>query len=642
MTKRALSVVLLILALLPIIGYLRSETGFSYTFNDPRDLEGLPGYFDVQSLTISSDEAVTFKLTYYENVTLPLPFPYRYVISIYVDIDKNPDTGSTDFTTKGADYKILARISGAETITKVYKWQSGWVQIGKADCEISGPNIVISVTKDLLPLVRPDFRVKVSSILKITDNFISDMSEAWLWRNRRVEINGLPGNEWLGIEPFVNDTADMPPEVPGMFDYTRAYWINNASYLFIRLDVAGRPLDEVGLGARVTWSGGTLYVDSDLNESTGYPELGADYRVDFRVMVYNDGTVKRLAIANVTKWNNVVQDWEWESTKSYMFTYIPKFMVFEWAVPLRDLNLRQLALARILYINGEETSVEDNIPDNYYQGGWAEVTLVNPMVVQGLVMRGVLEPGEPPYVVGAKIYVVLLNGTIIAETETDEAGMFSITIDGFMPGTQFRFIACYKGWMNNSVVLEFMPGETLYLMYSYKPELYNFTLELIEGWNFISLPLMPENNSLAGIFGDANIDKVEYVATYYDGNWSVYVKGVDDPKTYNMTPCRGYFVMVTEAMNITISGTLRCSINYRTSCADIAPITPGLNTIGITGLTPLTVEEWLSELDKNVTWVYICGLVNGDWSCRMKGVGGALTTLEPGRGYWLYATEIGG
>jgi len=246
-------------------------------------------------------------------------------------------------------------------------------------------------------------------------------------------------------------------------------------------------------------------------------------------------------------------------------------------------------------------------------------TSAAPMSVWGVVLG---QAGGIPAVANATIEARFLNGTMINSTKTNEWGFYNLTIRGLEAGTPFRLVASYESWVNDTVVLEFQPGASIRVDYTYTPGMiHTIKVELLKGWNLIGLSLKPENCTVESIFGE-NLTRISVIYGYENGSWLWWTPMAGGLK--ELKPGMGYWVYAKSNFTLTLKGTIppRPSLN------------PGWNLIALTGTTSASPEEYLEGYDWTVIYGY--NAYTGGWLWYVKGIGGDLKVLEPGLGYWVY------
>ena len=156
-----------------------------------------------------------------------------------------------------------------------------------------------------------------------------------------------------------------------------------------------------------------------------------------------------------------------------------------------------------------------------------------------------------------------------------------------------------------------------------------FELPLDEGWNLISLPIIPENTSIDEIFKNATGG--DRVYAYSNGSFtsSEYYEGHGWYPKMEIVPDKGYWYYAVSAYNATITG--KAAVENRT-----VPISAGWNLVGYTSLRTRPVGEVINEPHGgDRIYAYIEGAFESSeyyegygWYPEMD--------MEPGRGYWYY------
>jgi len=156
-----------------------------------------------------------------------------------------------------------------------------------------------------------------------------------------------------------------------------------------------------------------------------------------------------------------------------------------------------------------------------------------------------------------------------------------------------------------------------------------YSIQIYEGWNLISLPLMPENTSIDAVIPNASNGDWIYADEPGPGitwTYAKYWNGWSGPLT-NLTPGQGYlYYRAGSDFNLTIIGKPLAEAN--------TTIYEGWNLIGYAktdtpgiDIIPGYNGDWIygDELGPGITWTY-AKYWNG-WS-------GPLTNLTPGQGYF--------
>jgi sugar lactone lactonase YvrE len=154
--------------------------------------------------------------------------------------------------------------------------------------------------------------------------------------------------------------------------------------------------------------------------------------------------------------------------------------------------------------------------------------------------------------------------------------------------------------------------------------------EGFSAWQLISLSQQPLDTNIDAVL-DTISDKVISVWAYMDSSWQVYDPenpGFSDLET--MGAGKGYWLHLNEPATLDISGTTASgSINLST----------GWNLVGYNSETAQNIADALASIeDKYISvWAYM----DGGWKVYNPENPGFsdLTTMEPGYGYWINASE---
>lgn len=156
-------------------------------------------------------------------------------------------------------------------------------------------------------------------------------------------------------------------------------------------------------------------------------------------------------------------------------------------------------------------------------------------------------------------------------------------------------------------------------------------IRLSQGWNLISLPLIPNNSNISVILADIT-GNVEIVWGYeaVTGTWTSWAPGWGGDLT-NIVDGKGYWLNMNAVDTLIIEGVV----------LPLPPATPptyhvveGWNLIGFKSCAPATASEYLAGLGGNFTVIYGYD-DSGYFSVPASG------QLEPGHGYWIAATGAG-
>jgi len=163
------------------------------------------------------------------------------------------------------------------------------------------------------------------------------------------------------------------------------------------------------------------------------------------------------------------------------------------------------------------------------------------------------------------------------------------------------------------------------VVYEVPVETENFTRSLPLGWNLISLPLAPLNNSTIAVLGN---DSIAYDAAK---SYNAATHHFEDATT--MDPGTGYFVHVTTAGNWVYEGTAYTSIS--------ATLSTGLNCVGWANETGSALPDALSSIDGSYRYVARWNAGTQSYEVYLPGAPAVFNDFEAmdrGEGYFIAAT----
>jgi len=206
---------------------------------------------------------------------------------------------------------------------------------------------------------------------------------------------------------------------------------------------------------------------------------------------------------------------------------------------------------------------------------------------------------------------------ITSETMTT-TGPFSFNLPSLTPGTPYYFRAKAVG-----------DGISYGLEKSFTTEPASYDILLYSGWNLISLPLIPQSQSIEDVLAGISVDGV----AAYDGAtqaWYLYSPGVPSDLT-EMTHGKGYWVKVTSPCTLTIEGTVP-GLPYD------RPLFAGWNLIGLPLIPePQSIEDVLAGI--SVDGVAAYDGATQTWYLYSPGAPSDLTEMTHGKGYWVKLTD---
>jgi len=167
------------------------------------------------------------------------------------------------------------------------------------------------------------------------------------------------------------------------------------------------------------------------------------------------------------------------------------------------------------------------------------------------------------------------------------------------------------------------------------------TIALVPGRNLVSLPVHPEDTSVAAVL--SSIDGYYSLVYAYDASdqadpWKRYDPSVpafaNDLLTIDET--KGLSIHVTEAVTWVVS-------NYELSSGTV-PLQAGWNLVGYPSLEPRYVSDALASIEGLCTLVYTYDISDEADPLKVYDPASSpgasdLTEMLPGRGYWIRVTE---
>jgi len=174
-----------------------------------------------------------------------------------------------------------------------------------------------------------------------------------------------------------------------------------------------------------------------------------------------------------------------------------------------------------------------------------------------------------------------------------------------------------------TVSVAFVPGDVI-----------AYPVELVKGWNLISLPMIPQDSSIEVVLSDV-LENVNVVYGYEAGTWLTYLTSAPEFATLtDIEDGKGYWVKMTAADTLIVYGTEQ----------PLPPDTPrvynvynGWNLIGFKSIDKMNVEDYLTTIPATLTG----HMVIYEWSATSQGykllcAGPPDKQFSPSNGYWLY------
>ena len=167
------------------------------------------------------------------------------------------------------------------------------------------------------------------------------------------------------------------------------------------------------------------------------------------------------------------------------------------------------------------------------------------------------------------------------------------------------------------------------LYYTQVSQLTLDTIYLNSGWNLISTDVIPEDSTIATVFGGLNAGNLIYIsgynngASFYDPNGPVFLNTLNE-----ITRGYGYWVKVNTSDTLVIEGTA-IDPEYR------VPLNANWNLIGYPPQDALAPEVYFEDLILSNNLVLVLGYNNGFTFFDPNSLSYTLTQLENSYGYWV-------
>jgi len=246
----------------------------------------------------------------------------------------------------------------------------------------------------------------------------------------------------------------------------------------------------------------------------------------------------------------------------------------------------------------------------------------------GLVIRGLY---AEDLLTGVNRYEILMNGTDgWTITETD------LTATEWTPGVncgtfeRAAVLAGYAGEYVNITVIAYdcvnNPSDEIILYEGVIPEGEWYPVVLYEGWNLISLPLIPKSTDSSEILSLILKQGGAEEVFGWDDGWQRNPTTMEDGKGY-WIEMQEYDVLIVQGYNVAEPpGSPPPVISYSLSA--------GWNLAGFTSTTNMPASDYLASLetDSYYTRLYTWNAEAQRWM-SVSADGGSLT---PGQGFWIY------
>ncbi|MBN2538874.1 MAG: fibronectin type III domain-containing protein [Deltaproteobacteria bacterium] len=155
-------------------------------------------------------------------------------------------------------------------------------------------------------------------------------------------------------------------------------------------------------------------------------------------------------------------------------------------------------------------------------------------------------------------------------------------------------------------------------------------IELLEGWNLVSLNRQPENTDITAVLDTIN---GKYLSVWlFDDDWKVY--NPDNPQSSSLETMEagyGYWINMKEA------GTLVAQVTtFFISSIELAE---GWNMVSYHGAEAMPVTDAVASIED--TCISVWSFENTIWKVYNPSnpASSSLTIMKPGYGYWIHVAE---
>jgi hypothetical protein len=159
------------------------------------------------------------------------------------------------------------------------------------------------------------------------------------------------------------------------------------------------------------------------------------------------------------------------------------------------------------------------------------------------------------------------------------------------------------------------------------------SIDLVEGWNLISLPLIPLDSDIDVVVAGI----LDYVISVWHYNaatatWHTFAPGAP-PDLDSMEDGKAYWINMEAAQTLNLAGS---EMPKGTQLPPAYDVVVGWNMVGFKATNNATAANYLDGTE----YVRIYGFKDGAWF-TIPGPGYDSPEMEPGRGYWVAFTEPG-
>jgi murein DD-endopeptidase MepM/ murein hydrolase activator NlpD len=162
----------------------------------------------------------------------------------------------------------------------------------------------------------------------------------------------------------------------------------------------------------------------------------------------------------------------------------------------------------------------------------------------------------------------------------------------------------------------------------------DFQLSLTSGWNLISLPLQPSDTAITSVLSSISgaYESVwAWNANTSPPGWARYPRSIGTASLTTMSPGRGYWIYMYAPRVLRVTGS---------TPSKTVQLSADWNLVGYNSTTEMNTVNALSNINGRYESVWAWNTAPPGWARHPRSIGTAsLTTMSPGRGYWIYAKQ---
>jgi hypothetical protein len=155
------------------------------------------------------------------------------------------------------------------------------------------------------------------------------------------------------------------------------------------------------------------------------------------------------------------------------------------------------------------------------------------------------------------------------------------------------------------------------------------SISLNAGWNLLSLPIVPSDNSIDKVFAGIS-GKFDAIYGFDGTTYQSYIPGEASNTLSSVDAGRGYWVYMSDNATLEVTGSA--------APKDVS-LKLGWNLVGFNSTTSTAVGPAFSNLSGKIEAVYSFDSKANTYRSYIPGEASDLSQLEPGQGYWVYANE---